>query len=68
MSATRGPDSLLAGGFVAVRPDHVRLIQWIRSALRSQRWVVLVHPADADQLADSERLLKRNAVEVMQTM
>jgi hypothetical protein len=59
---------LLLGGLLALRPDHVRLIQWIRTALGSNRWVVVVHPKDQRQLQDAESLLRRDATEVMQTM
>ncbi len=59
---------LLGGGLVAIRPDHVRLIQRVRTALRSNRWVVVVHPKDNDQREAAERLLRPEASEIVQTL
>ena len=35
---------LLAGGLLPMRPDHIRLITRVRSALRHDHWAVVAHP------------------------
>lgn len=37
---------LLLGGLVSLRPDHDRLIAWVKEAARGGRWFVLVHARD----------------------
>lgn len=56
---------LLLGGLVTLRPDHVRLISHVRSALRQQQWAVVAHPLDARQAARLRQALEKNAAEVV---
>ncbi len=48
---------LLLGGLVSLRPDHVRLITQVRSALRDGHWAVVVHPTDTHQAQLARDLL-----------
>ena len=59
---------LLAGGLLSMRPDHIRLITKVRSALRHNRWAVIAHPVDAQQTAQVREVLERNAAEVVTTL
>lgn len=49
---------LLSGGLVSLRPDRVRLISQVRSALRAGHWAVVVHPADSYQAQLATDLLE----------
>ena len=40
---------LLLGGLLSLRPDHVKLITDIRTALTAGSWAVVAHPVDATQ-------------------
>ena len=59
---------LLFGGFLALRPDHVRLISAVRRALREQNWAVIVHPTNAEQAERAKALLQGSANELLSTM
>ncbi|AVT03431.1 hypothetical protein [Paracidovorax avenae] len=48
---------LLLGGLVSLRPDHVRLLTQLRSALRDGHWAVVVHPTDPHQAQLARDLL-----------
>ncbi|MFD2299259.1 hypothetical protein QRO11_07115 [Paracidovorax citrulli] len=48
---------VLLGGLVSLRPDHVRLITQVRSALRDGHWAVVVHPTDPHQAQLARDLL-----------
>lgn len=52
---------LLLGGFVSLRPDHGVVLRSIRSELAQGRWVVLVHPTEAEQVDRVEDALGRAA-------
>ncbi|MBF9266235.1 hypothetical protein [Paracidovorax cattleyae] len=50
---------LLFGGLASLlRPDHVRLISQVRSALRAGHWAVVVHPVDSYQAQLARDLLE----------
>lgn len=59
---------LLAGGLLALRPDHILLINQLRSALRENRWVVVAHPLDRAQTAKVKEVLKSTHAEVHSTL
>ena len=40
---------LLLGGLIALRPDHIKLINEVRTALKSGGWAVVAHPTRAQQ-------------------
>ena len=59
---------LMAGGFIALRPDHIFLISQLRSALRENRWVVVAHPVNREQAARAKSLLLQSQAEVHSTL
>lgn len=59
---------LLFGGLLAMRPDHVWLITAVRSALKQNRWAVVVHPTDADQSAAAKEALRQSGAEVLKSL
>lgn len=59
---------LMAGGLLALRPDHVRLITRVRSALRHNQWAVVAHPIDSEQTARVKQVMEKNAAEVVTTL
>ena len=59
---------LLLGGLLTLRPDHVRLITRVRSALRHNQWAVVAHPMDSEQTARVRQALEKSATEVVTTL
>lgn len=59
---------LLAGGFLSMRPDHIRLITRVRSALRHNHWAVVAHPTTPEQTARVKAVLHDSAAEVISTL
>jgi hypothetical protein len=58
----------LLGGFVALRPDQVWLVNVVRNALQQERWAVIVHPADARQTAVARQTLQQSGAEVFRSL
>ena len=54
--------------FIAIRPDHVWLTTAVRTALKENRWAVIVHPLDADQTAASKEMLSQSGTEVLKSL
>ncbi|WP_420992434.1 riboflavin biosynthesis protein RibA [Cupriavidus sp. 30B13] len=48
---------LMAGGLLAMRPDHQAVITPVREAVQAGRWAVIVHPASPLQCDDAMRAL-----------
>lgn len=59
---------MLAGGLLAMRPDHIRLITRVRSALRHEHWAVVTHPTTPEQAARVKAVLHDSAAEVVSTL
>jgi hypothetical protein len=59
---------LLAGGLLTLRPDHVRWITHVRSALRHNQWAVVAHPINPQQTERVRQVLEQNAAEVVTTL
>lgn len=59
---------LLLGGLISLRPDHIRVITQVRSALRSGQWALVVHPTDSHQTAQAQELLESSGVKVLRTL
>lgn len=59
---------MLGAGLLSIRPDHVRLITKVRSALRHNQWAVVAHPVDAEQTARVREVLEGQAAEVVTTL
>ena len=60
---------LMFGGLLTIRPDHVRLITRVRSALRHNQWAVVTHPTSAEQTARVREMLEGgDAAEVVSTL
>jgi len=59
---------LLLGGLIALRPDHIRLITAVRSALAGNRWAVVLHPTDAVQTQAAKDFLGASGAEVLSTL
>jgi hypothetical protein len=59
---------LLGGGLLSMRPDHIRLITRVRSALRHDHWAVVAHPTTPEQTAKVKAVLHDSAAEVVSTL
>ena len=59
---------LLLGGLVTLRPDHVRVITQVRSALRKGRWALVVHPTVSHQTQLAQELLEGSGAKVLRTL
>jgi hypothetical protein len=59
---------LLLGGLMSLRPDHVWLITAVRSALKENRWAVVVHPLDASQTEAAKNLLRESGAELLKSL
>jgi hypothetical protein len=59
---------LLLGGLIAIRPDHVWLITAVRSALKENRWAVVVHPLDASQTEAAKTMLRESGAELLKSL
>ena len=51
-----------------MRPDHIRLITRVRSALRHDHWAVVAHPTTPEQAAKVKAVLHGSAAEVVSTL
>ncbi len=58
---------LMFGGLIALRPDHVKLITSVRSALARGRWALVLHPTNADQTQAAKDLLTATSAEALST-
>lgn len=59
---------LLAGGLVAMRPDHGRVIALVRQYLNAGRWAVVAHPDTPEQVAWAESTLQDGSERVVRTL
>lgn len=60
---------MMFGGLLTIRPDHVRLITRVRSALRDNQWAVVAHPTSPEQMAQVREVLESGkAAEVVSTL
>jgi hypothetical protein len=58
---------LLLGGLVSMRPDHDRLIAWVRASAREGQWFVVVHVRDHGQEGRVKDALKALSGKVVTT-
>lgn len=59
---------LLLGGLISLRPDHVKLITDVRSALSDNQWALILHPTNAEQATAARDLLAASGAEVLNTL
>lgn len=59
---------LILGGLLTIRPDHIWLISAVRSALKENRWAVVVHPTDAEQTVAAKETLRQSGAEVLKSL
>lgn len=59
---------LLLGGLLTARPDHIRVIAAVRSAIRQGRWAVVIHPLTQNQLDVSMRALRARSDRVVRSL
>lgn len=59
---------LLAGGLLAMRPDHGRVIRVVRQGLRHGRWAVVAHPVSADQAHQAEEALRHDSLKMVRSL
>jgi hypothetical protein len=59
---------LLLGGFVALRPDHDRLITWVKTSARGGHWFVLVHARDHQEERRAKDALQALSGKVVGTL
>lgn len=59
---------LLLGGLVSLRPDHDRLITWVRASAREGQWFVLVHARDHEEERRAKDALKALSGKVVTTL
>lgn len=58
---------LIVGGLIALRPDHVKLITSVRSALAGNRWALVLHPVNEAQVQAAKALLIASGAETLST-
>lgn len=63
-----GVFGLMAGGLVALRPDHDPYIHRVRDALEDGRSAVVVHAFDADQREAAKQALAARGGDTVQTL
>jgi hypothetical protein len=59
---------LMAGGLLALRPDHSMVFEELRTSLRSGSCAVVAHPTDADGVDAALRLLEPGSQRVTRTL
>ena len=59
---------MLFAGLLSMRPDHIRMITKVRSALRHNRWAVVAHPVNSQQAQRVKDVLQTEATEVIETL
>lgn len=59
---------LLLGGLVSLRPDHDRLIAWVRASAREGQWFVVVHARDHDEERRAKEALQGLSGKVATTL
>ena len=59
---------LLLAGLISLRPDHVKLITDVRSALADNRWALILHPTNPEQATAARDLLAASGAEVLNTL
>lgn len=60
--------AMLAAGFMSIRPDHDPLINDVRKATQSGKWVVLVHTNEHDKVDTAKNIMKPFAVSTTATL
>jgi hypothetical protein len=58
---------LLVGGLVALRPDHISLINEVREALAGGSWAVVAHPVDPQQTESAAAHLTEAGARVLRS-
>ena len=58
---------MIVGGLLALRPDHVKLITSVRSALAGNRWALVLHPVNEAQVQAAKALLIASGAETLST-
>lgn len=58
---------LLLGGLVSLRPDHDRLIAWVKSSTQDGHWFVLVHARNHDEERRAKHALQAVSDKVVET-
>jgi hypothetical protein len=58
---------LLLGGLVSLRPDHDRLIAWVKEAARGGHWFVLVHARNHEEERKAKEALNAMSDKVVGT-
>lgn len=59
---------LLLGGLVTARPDHLRVIQRVKTAAGEGKWSVIVHPLTPSQCEVVAEVLQASGGEVVRTV
>lgn len=59
---------MLAGGLVTFRPDQVRVIELVRSGLKSGKWAVVFHPMTSEQTESIQSVLQQRKIEPLSSL
>ena len=59
---------LMVGGLISLRPDHARVINIVRNALRAGQWAAVAHPLDAQQADDAVQMLRTGSERVERSL
>lgn len=59
---------LMAGGLIALRPDHSVVFQEVRTALERGSYAVVAHPTDSASVDVAARLLEAKSQRVVRTL
>lgn len=59
---------LLLGGLLTMRPDHIKLITSVRSALANDHWALVLHPVNEAQIQAAKDLLTASGAKTLSTL
>ncbi len=60
--------AMMIAGLLSLRPDHTLLMNELRTALRSSRWAVVVHPTSEPQFDAAKQALQASGAQILTTL
>ena len=58
----------LAGGLMTLRPDHLVVIEGVKSAMREGKWSLVIHSRSAEQTKHYSQVLEQHQVHVSRSI
>lgn len=59
---------LMAGGALALRPDHGHILTVVRKALEDGQWAVIAHPRNAEQTDEAVKAMEPGSDKVVRSL